>query len=363
MSTPIDVMFLRDTRHGGDATQPGDVARRLAAFADAALHTLDVAIYDFRLSADLAAVVVGALLQATARGVTVRIAYDAGKPAEADQAVFTALAADPAPVGTAAWVRDHFSGTAVQTRAITAPSGQLMHSKYVVRDSGHRGAAVWTGSANWTDDAWNYQENNLLTITSAPLATGYQSDFDQLWAAGEIQRTGAGDAGSTRAGTIRIDWDFAPAGGAGIDAYLVKQVQVARTRIVLASMVITSHPLLAALATAIERGTPVSGVYDAGQMGPIAYNWEQNPHATDTVAHWKLLKDRLVGKQSVPYTPTGVHDFLHDKILVTDTRVATGSYNLSANAQHNSENQVHIADQGLADRYSAYIADLVAAYQ
>jgi phosphatidylserine/phosphatidylglycerophosphate/cardiolipin synthase-like enzyme len=355
----LDVLLLRDIEHGGDQDQAGTVAARFAGFIDRAKYSLDLAIYDFRLSPALAGPVVAALTAAATRGVQVRLAYDAGKPAGATLETFAALAADPAPVGTAQWVREHFDGTGVQTKAITAPSGQLMHSKYIVRDVGHRPAAVWTGSANWTDDAWSRQENNLLTIPSQPLAVGYRADFDQLWAAGRITGTGAGDAGTTTADGVRLGWDFAPADGTGIDSYLVRQVTAARRRIVLASMVITSHPLLAALADAIDRGVDVSGAYDGGQMGPIARQW----HDTDVLAHWKLLTDHLVGKPSKPYTPTSVHDFMHSKILVADGHLATGSYNFSANAQRNAENQLQFVNTRLADRFAAYAAAIAETYR
>jgi phosphatidylserine/phosphatidylglycerophosphate/cardiolipin synthase-like enzyme len=359
MSSPIDVLLLRDITHGGEHGQAKAVAARFADFVGQARHSLDVAIYDFRLSPALAEPVVEALIDAATRGVEVRLAYDAGKPAEGTQAIFAALAADPAPVGTAQWVTDHFTGTAVQIKAITAPSGQLMHSKYLVRDVGHRHAAVWTGSANWTDDAWNRQENNLLTILSSPLASGYRADFEQLWAAGRITGTGAGDAGSTTAGGIRLGWDFAHADGTGIDGYLVQQVKAARRRIVLASMVITSHPLLAALSDAINRGVEVSGAYDGGQMGPIANQW----HDPDVLGHWKLLQDRLVGKPSKPYTPTSVHDFMHSKILVADGHLATGSYNFSANAQKNAENQLQFVNKKLADQFADYAEAIADTYK
>jgi phosphatidylserine/phosphatidylglycerophosphate/cardiolipin synthase-like enzyme len=358
MAAPIDVMFLRDTHHGGPGDQAVAVARRLAAYADSAAHSLDIAIYDFRLSDALATIVVGALTAAAERGVTVRIAFDAGKPAAADAATFAALEADPAPPGTPEWVREHFDASKVQLKAITAPSGRLMHSKYAVRDAGHRAPAVWTGSTNWTDDAWTRQENNLLTIDSARLAAGFHADFEQLWAAGRITGTGSGDAGSTTVHGIRVGWEFSPADGPAVDAYLVQQVATAQKRIVIASMVITSHPLLAALVSATERGIPVTGIYDGGQMDPIAERWEG-----EIAANWKIVRDRLVGKPSAPYTPTSVHDFMHNKVLVVDGRLATGSYNFSANAQHNAENQLHITDGALADTYADYIATISDTYR
>ena len=192
----IQTLFLRDTRHGGAVDQAQTVARKLAAFLRQATATIDVAIYDFRLSDALAGPIVEVLSKAAARGVSVRIAYDAGKPAAATRATFAMLAADPAPSGTAQWVANHFGNTDVQIRAMTAPSGQLMHSKYVVRDGGPAAgaigaAAVWTGSANFTDDAWTLQENNIITVASAEVAAGYRRDFDELWASGSIKKTGA----------------------------------------------------------------------------------------------------------------------------------------------------------------------------
>jgi phosphatidylserine/phosphatidylglycerophosphate/cardiolipin synthase-like enzyme len=363
MAAGVEVMFLRDVQRGGAADQPQRVAQRLVDFVAAAAHSLDVAIYDFRLSDQLAGPVVGALREAADRGVVVRIAFDAGKPAAAGAVAFARLQADPAPVGTAEWVRGHFAATKVATRAISAPSGQLMHSKYLVRDVGHRHAAVWTGSANFTDDAWTRQENNLLTIISAELARAYRADFDQLWAAASISGSDAGDAGHTSTAGTPVGWDFAPADGPAIDGYLTAQVSAAASRIMIASMVLTSHPLLAALAAAIGRGLAVAGIYDAGQMDPIEQLWTGNPHDTQVLADWHTVKAALVGKPSTPYTPTGPHDFMHNKILLVDRQVITGSYNLSGNAQHNAENQLRLTSKPLADQYQAHITAITEAYR
>ncbi len=363
MPSPISLLFLRDIQHGGPADQAGAVAARLARFIAAARSTVDIAIYDFRLSDPLAQVVVGALLAAAGRGVRVRIAFDAGKPDAAGAAAFAGMQADPAPPGTGDWVNGHFGGTAVAVRPITAPAGQLMHHKYVVRDAGGPRAALWTGSANFTDDAWQRQENNLLTIPSPEVAAGYAADFAQLWQAGKIDGTGGGAAGSATVHGATVGWDFCPADGPGIDATLVGWVGQASTRIVVASMVLTSHPLLAALAAAIDRGVPVTGIYDAGQMDPIAALWAANPHDADVLAHWNAVAAQLVAKHSTPYTPTGPHDFMHDKVLVVDDQLATGSYNLSANAQRNAENQLHLRDPHLVDRYLRQIRTISRAYR
>ena len=361
MTSPISTMFLRDTRSGGAADQPGRVAAALAGFISAATETVDVAIYDFRLSDAVAAGVVSALTSAAARGVTVRIGYDAGKPAAGTAADFAALQADPAPPGTADWLRQHFTGTAVELTPIAA-APQLMHSKYVLRDAATPTAAVWTGSTNFTDDAWTVQENNIITVESTDLAAAYLKDFDAMWTAGNINGAGAGDGGTTTVTGFGVNWDFAPGDGKAIDAALVHLVGAARTRIVVAAMVLTSHPLLAALAAAIDTRVQVSGIYDAGQMDPIVADWKEIPTDTQVLADWATVSGRLAAKHSSPYTPTSVHDFMHNKILICDDTVVTGSYNFSANAQRNAENQLRINDSALAGQYADYIATIAAAY-
>ena len=362
MSSPIAVTFLRDTRHGGGASQPTDIAAALAAFVGAASSTIEVAIYDFRLTEATGADVVGALITAAQRGVAVRIGYDLGKPAAGTAADFAALAADPAPAGTADWVQQHFAGTEVQVKGIAA-APQLMHSKYVLRDAATPGGAVWTGSTNFTDDAWTLQENNILTAESPALAAAYLTDFEAMWTAGKIKGAGAGDGGTATITEFGVSWDFAPGDGKAIDAALVKLVQGTQSRIIIAAMVLTSHPLLAALHTALRAGVDVAGIYDAGQMDPIVAQWKKTPTDAAVLADWSAVSAVLAAKHSTPYSPTSAHDFMHNKILVCDDTVVTGSYNFSANAQRNAENQVRITDPALAGEYADYLSTIAAAYR
>jgi hypothetical protein len=71
---------------------------------------------------------------------------------------------------------------------------------------------------------------------------------------------------------------------------------------------------------------------------------------------------RHAGKNSTPYSPTGRHDFMHNKILVVDNTVITGSYNFSRSAQFNAENILIIESAALAETYSVYIDHLIQKY-
>ena len=364
----LSEMFLRDQAHGGPSGQLSTVAELLAGFVAAATTSIDIAIYDFRLSdAEAVSTVVGALTAAADRGVSVRIGYDAGKPADGTAADFARLEADPAPAGTAQWVAEHFAGTGVQVRPITAGS-HLMHSKYVVRDAPVAGtsadpagsSAVWTGSTNFTDDAWTRQENNIITVADAAMAAAYTVDFDEMWISGSSSGAGKGDAGSSMVDAGTVGWDFSPGDGPSIDAALAARIGAATDRIVIAAMVLTSHACLNALAAAIDRGVPVSGIYDSGQMDPIVRQWRQSGSAV--LGDWTKVSAELAHKASTPYSPTSVHNFMHLKVMIIDDTVVTGSYNFSANAERNAENQIHCDDPTTVAAYAAFLEAVSAAF-
>jgi phosphatidylserine/phosphatidylglycerophosphate/cardiolipin synthase-like enzyme len=362
--------LLRDSRHGGSADQAVTVAADLAGFVDAASSSVDIAIYDFRLDKpEIVTTVVGALTRAADRGVAVRIGFDAGKPAAGTAETFAAMRADPAPIGTADWVATHFAGTAVQTRPIRA-GGQLMHSKYVIRDAptnpaaaGVGSAAVWTGSTNFTDDAWTRQENNIITVASGPLAAAYRVDFDQMWASGTITNAGRGDAGTTPAGGGLVGWDFCPGDGQAINTALASRINAATGRILIGAMVLTSRDVLAALVGALGRGVALDGIYDGGQMDPIVRQRKASPHSAEVLADWHTVAGHLAHKQSVPYSPTSVHNFMHLKVLITDDTVTTGSYNFSANAERNAENQLHLTDPDTVAAYTDFLTTVIQTYR
>ncbi len=352
----IEVTFLEQ-----DAQQPQQVAGLLAEFLSGARSSLHLAIYDFRLSPAIAEPVVRALRDRAAAGVDIRIAYDAGKLATS----FRQASADPAPPGTADFVKQ--LGAGIVARPITGGDPRipkLMHHKYVVRDGQSPSGTVWTGSTNFTDDSWMFQENNIIRIDSPDLCVYYETDFEELWAHGDIATTGVHDTGQVQLPNATVNVAFAPGEGRAIDHEIAHYVGTARRRLKVCSMLVTSGAILGALGDALSRGrvAEYTGVYDRTQMESVFEQWRGTP------AEWKInafrqIAARFSGKRSTPYTPAGRHDFMHNKILVADDTVITGSYNLSNSATVNAENVLFIHSQALADRYSATIDHLGERYR
>lgn len=247
--------------------------------------------------------------------------------------------------------------------------GSGINNKYIVRDAGLDSAAVWTGSTNFTDDSWALQENNILQLGSADLAEYYARDFGDLWQAGDIGTSGSFDPDPVQLSYMgqpaTVQALFSPGRGPAIDYEVGLHVARARRRVRICSMLLNSSALISALSDQLRDGpAEVSGLYDQTQMQSVLQQWEGVPHN-----RWKIpaIRDivadaRLVGKRSTPYAPDAPHDFMHDKVLVVDDTVITGSYNFSHNAELNAENLLIIENRALADAYGAYIDHLMEKY-
>jgi phosphatidylserine/phosphatidylglycerophosphate/cardiolipin synthase-like enzyme len=86
-------------------------------------------------------------------------------------------------------------------------------------------------------------------------------------------------------------------------------------------------------------------------------------HADGNVT-WKvpLLKQVLgasfSGKNSTPWAPGSLHDFMHAKVVVADDTVFVGSFNLSHSGEKNAENVLEITDAELANRLGAFVDEV-----
>jgi len=347
----LSVFFLAEREQSAD-----DVMARLTAFIDGAKQTLDFAIYDMRLSYPLRARLVTALREKAQAGVEIRLCYDADKPPKPD----LAAGQDPAPTGTGAFVQS----LGYPWRRIAGM--KLMHSKYVVRDR----QSVWTGSTNMTDDAFAREENNVVEIDSPQLASYYAQNFEELWEKENFEHTGDIHTDpvpltfSSQPATARVL--FSPGCGLEIDSEIARRVREAQRRVRICSLLVNSGTLIGELSNLLRRGrVAIDGIYDRTQMEQVYLQWQEVPQNRWKIGALKeiIMHAGLVGKNSAPYTPAGPHNFMHNKVLVIDDTVITGSYNFSRSAQFNAENILFIESAPLAETYSAYIDHLVEKYR
>jgi phosphatidylserine/phosphatidylglycerophosphate/cardiolipin synthase-like enzyme len=368
----IEVTFLQ--QQGRDpytvtperVVQVRDVASRTADFINQAKSTIDIAIYDFRLRDEAATIVAEGLRSQARKGVQIRIAYDSATDLGADALPTAApshLESDQKLLGTDSFVRS-FADVA-QVTSITGYR-VLMHNKYILRDVASPDAAVFTGSSNYTNDSWGLQDNNLLCLRSQQLASYYAKDFNDLWSRRKIvDSTGYRDAGTLRMNDVPVTIAFTPGDGPMVLKEIVGAIAAARNRLYVASVVLSSGPILAALSEAIDRGLPLAGIYDGPQMDQVERQWNATNFGTDKINTWQKVARHLVRKNSIPFdrqNKSQPHNFMHNKLVVADQIVVTGSFNLSNHAMGNAENVLLIRDAVIADSYAKYIQRLMTSY-
>jgi phosphatidylserine/phosphatidylglycerophosphate/cardiolipin synthase-like enzyme len=116
--------------------------------ANSSIHVL---IYSFTLDS-----VGNALIEALGRHIEVKIVFEKGQIGQSSE-------------------YQRLRNSAVDVRNDTNPS--YMHDKIMIVD----GKIVLTGSFNWSNNAENENNENLLIITSTSLATTYENEFQKIW--------------------------------------------------------------------------------------------------------------------------------------------------------------------------------------
>jgi phosphatidylserine/phosphatidylglycerophosphate/cardiolipin synthase-like enzyme len=334
---PVELTTLVD---GGQPA--GRVAAEIAAFLSAARESLDLALYDVRLETEAGALVLASLLAAQQRGVRVRLLYNVDHPG-------------PIPVPPPPETRpEAIEALPVETRAI-AGIPDLMHHKFCVRD----GRDVWTGSMNWTEDSWTRQENVVVRVLDAErLALAFRLAFDELWTGGAVEGSGRVEPRPVEVDDATVRPWFTPGYGDALSHRVAKHIGRARRRVRIASPVLTAGPILGTLVEVVnERRCKVAGVLDETQSDDVFRQW-----AANGVSAWKIpLLRRIVtsaefsGKPSTPWSPDGVHDFMHAKVVVCDDVSFVGSFNFSRSGERNAENVLEIRDAVTADALARYV--------
>jgi phosphatidylserine/phosphatidylglycerophosphate/cardiolipin synthase-like enzyme len=360
-----------------------EIATKFAEFIGKAHKSLFIVIYHFRLQANEAQTVLNAIKEAVDRHVDVRVAYYYEKPRKSgtghhidqgggnyDKPDLNALSDTGATLKPIHGISIDLStlGEIVDEQPIEGSS--LMHNKYIVRD----GDSVWTGTGNFTTEAWSVQDNNFLIFEKeSELAHYYLLDFFDLWESGKVAQSGKNDHGSLKIDGVDVEVDFSPGDGKAIEQRLADIIDEAQSSIRVASMVISSGLVMDALLKANEKGIPVTGVYDEGMMQMVENDWAKaiarNPDGPSVTKkdQWEALKHHLVAKHSKHFNkhddPTQFN-FMHCKTIVIDEdTVMTGSFNFSGNATKNAENVVTIRDNTKVESYVKYIDELIETYQ
>ena len=290
------------------AEPSGGIPDKIAAAFDGARTTIDLAIYQFDLP-----VITAALLRAQLRGVRVRVVTDSDS-----------LAMD----GIAALVK---AGVPV------APDkrGAIMHDKFAVID----GAAVWTGSMNYTfNDAYR-NDNNVLAIQSPELARIYTQEFEKLFVHKAFGPHDPADRPPviTVSGT-EIEALFSPAGATA--EHVNDTLAGARDSIFFLAFDFTRPDFGQTLLDQGAAGRDVRGVFESGQL------------AAGGSAVWQMLAR---GGMAANIRQDGNLHNMHDKVFIIDKAVViTGSYNFSASAEDaNDENALIIHNAAMAESYFA----------
>jgi phosphatidylserine/phosphatidylglycerophosphate/cardiolipin synthase-like enzyme len=337
----IEADFLEDGKQTA-----AEVADRLVAFLAEATRAIDVAIYDFHAREGATARVAGALEAAAGRGVTVRVAFNRERRSDASH--------NPPMLGDP----EAIDGLDVPTRGVH-DEGSLMHHKYVVRD----GRTVWTGSTNWTDDAFSREENAILRVDAPEIAAAYTHNFEQLWTHQRIEPSGGIGPEVDLGRGARVQPMFSPH-GPSLAHRVAERIASAEHRLRILSPVLTSGAVLGTLAEVAGRTSfDLRGAYDSTQMEEVEQQWGRWPPNHWKIEAWHAIRGRLVGKTSTPWSAAGgVHDFMHAKVVVADGDVLTGSYNLSRGGEQNAENLLDIQSGPLAERFGAFVERIVERY-
>jgi phosphatidylserine/phosphatidylglycerophosphate/cardiolipin synthase-like enzyme len=343
------------------------VARLLAAHAARARCRLDLAIYDLKLDDASGRLLCVALERARARGVAVRLLFNQDPPRPRPRAALASEVSARAELPFPAFVdRELLRRLRVPSRSVPGGSG-LMHHKYAVADAGRPGAAVWTGSANWTEHAWSREENVIVRVVCEPLALAYQENFEELWETRSVRRSGL----RPRSAWARVDPEhrvrafFTPGQAQDLVGEIVQLIEAAQRRVRFCSPVLTSPPVLAALAAAAARpGLDLCGCVDATLMAGIAARWARAPASRWKLEAWEALRGRgrWGGKRSAPYGLGAERDLMHAKCLVVDNTALLGSYNFSRGGERNAENVLEIEGRSLADRVAGFVEGLARRY-
>jgi len=270
-----------------------------------ARHSVDVAAYSMNLW-DMR----DALINAFHRGVTVRIVMESDNKSEE---VPQELSDVGIPI-----VGDRREG--------------LMHNKFVIIDR----SEVWTGSMNFTISGSYRDNNNLVRIRAVKVAEDYEKEFNEMFV---DDKFGPDIVAETPNPRVVIDYTpveiyFSP--DDEVADRILELLNTAHESIYFMAYSFTSDDLANAIIDRKNAGVDIGGIMDGDQIKMNIGNEYENFRKNYLDVHLN-----------------GNSGLMHHKVIIIDRIIViTGSYNFTASAEaNNDENVIIIFDSDIAAQY------------
>ena len=129
----------------------GGCEDQIVCWIGRANNSIHVLIYVFTLDS-----IGDALIDASKRGVEVKVVFEKSQISRYSE-------------------YQRLRAAGIEVRNDTNP--KLMHNKVLIVD----GVIVITGSFNWSNNAENYNNENIVVIRSAYVAAKYEEEFERIW--------------------------------------------------------------------------------------------------------------------------------------------------------------------------------------
>lgn len=310
---------------------PQTIDDTLVAYINRAQESIDVAIYNTTSSSSVADYI-GALNQAYANGVQVRVIYngDTGNTGIAEL--------NPAIPKLESPDADFQAGIGI------------MHNKFFVFDANAADPnlpLVWTGSTNLTTQQINTDANHAVIIQDRSLAIAYEMEFEEMWGSTGINpdfansRLGAAKTDNTphvfNINGSRVECYFSPSDQT--NSRILKAINEANDDLLVNTMLITKSDLANEIITKHNEGSNVA----------VLVNTESQSSTFNT------MRNSLSGRLG---EYTGVTGILHHKTMLANAisnlnpYVLTGSHNWSASAEErNDENTLVIYNESIVNQF------------
>jgi phosphatidylserine/phosphatidylglycerophosphate/cardiolipin synthase-like enzyme len=243
-------------------------------------------------------------------------------------------------------------GIPVWTDSVGPGRSNLMHNKFAVFDYLDADPAndwLWTGSFNVS--AGDFHADNAIEVQDSGLAHAYTQEFEQMWGGSDsLPNPAQAEFHSGKTDRLSRHWFVA-----GSDTFrvhfspqddpvdtLARLVAQAQSEVGFCIYSFTYRDLALAMKERNEHGVWVGGVFDRSESTASSSYF-------DSLRYWGIpvYTDKFLAPAN----------FLHEKIMTIDQRIAAaGSVNWSnAGNNSNDENSLIVYSPGIAQRYRSEI--------